>query len=69
MGILQTILAQPPTGHVASQPAGELQEVLHGVAEQTCLHITDVFEHVLMVVGLLVGPLAGGFIVAKGSST
>ena len=79
VAILQAILVQPPTGHLASHPAGELQKVLHGVAEQTCLHVTDVFEQVLMsqgaeehvfwLAGLLVGPLVGGFIVEKGSST
>ena len=72
-------LTQPPTGHLASHSAGELEELLHGVAEQTCLHVTDVFdqvlmsqgaeEHVFWLVGLLVGPLVGGFINRKGSST
>ena len=49
--ILQDILEQPPIGHSALQPPGELHSVLHGVAEHIWWHSVDVLEHVLMSQG------------------
>ena len=49
--IVQVILLQSPNGHFASQPPGELQEVLHGVKAHIWLHFVDVSEHVVMLQG------------------
>ena len=45
---LHFIFEQPPNGQVARQPAWELHDVLHGVAEQICIHSVVTFEQVLI---------------------